>query len=206
MPPSLSHTRSITRGPDQSLAAPQGTIKYEYDEANRRTSMIVPGQEALKYTYNEANLLTELKRGTQSVSFAYNEADMPTTTTLPDSVEEQHGYDEAGELTSIAYKKGATTLGELDYSYDLDSRRLQTPRATVGSAYSDVATPTARASNRAAARSTPGCSSSRSSEAPAASSSPSNGAWRPPTRSTAIPCTPRARSSPARPGHNQAGS
>ena len=107
----------------KSLAAPQGTIKYEYDEANRRTSMTVPGQEALKYTYNEANLLTELKRGTQSVSFAYNEADMPTTTTLPDSVEEQHGYDEAGELTSIAYKKGATTLGELDYSYDLDSRR-----------------------------------------------------------------------------------
>jgi RHS repeat-associated protein len=85
--------------------------------------MTVPGQEALKYTYDEANRLKELKRGSQSVSFAYNEANMPTTTTLPDGDEEQYGYDEAGELTSIAYKKGATTLGELDYSYDQDGRR-----------------------------------------------------------------------------------
>ncbi len=107
----------------KSLTTPQGTVKYEYDEANRRTSMTVPGQEALKYTYDEANRLKELKRGSQSVSFAYNEANMPTATTLPDGVEEQYGYDEANEMTSIAYKKGATTLGELDYSYDLDGRR-----------------------------------------------------------------------------------
>jgi RHS repeat-associated protein len=101
-----------------SLATPQGTIKYEYNEANRRTGMTVPGQEALKYTYDEANRLKELKRGSQTVSFAYNEANLPTSTTLPDGVEEQYGYDEANELTSIAYKKGATTLGELDYSYN----------------------------------------------------------------------------------------
>ncbi len=107
----------------KSLATPQGTIKYEYDEANRRTSMTVPGQEALKYTYDEANRLKELKRGTQAVSFAYNEDNLPTTTTLPDGDEEQYGYDEANELTSIAYKKGSTTLGELDYAYDLDGRK-----------------------------------------------------------------------------------
>lgn len=107
----------------KSLATPQGTIKYEYDEANRRTSMTVPGQEALKYTYDEANRLKELKRGTQAVSFAYNEDNLPTSTTLPDGIEEQYGYDEANEMTSIAYKKGSTTLGELDYSYDLDGRK-----------------------------------------------------------------------------------
>ncbi len=107
----------------KSLATPQGTVSYEYDEANRRTSMTVPGQEALKYTYDEVNRLKELKRGTQAVSFAYNEDNLPTSTTLPDGIEEQDGYDEANELTSIAYKKGATTLGELDYSYDLDGRK-----------------------------------------------------------------------------------
>jgi RHS repeat-associated protein len=110
----------------KSLATPQGTIKYEYDEANRRTSMTVPGQEAIKYTYDEANRLKELKRGTQAVSFAYNEDNLPTNTTLPDGVEEQYGYDEANELTSIAYKKNSTTLGELDYSYDLDGRKEAT--------------------------------------------------------------------------------
>ncbi len=107
----------------KSLATPQGTVKYEYDEANRRTSMTVPGQEALKYTYDEANRLKELKRGTQAVSFAYNEDNLPTNTTLPDGIEEQYGYDEANEPTSIAYKKGSTTLGELDYSYNLDGRK-----------------------------------------------------------------------------------
>ena len=110
----------------KSLATPQGTIKYEYDEANRRTSMTVPGQEALKYTYDEANRLKELKRGSQTVSFAYNEANLPTDTTLPDGVEEQYGYDEANELTSIAYKKGSTTLGELDYSYNLNGLKEAT--------------------------------------------------------------------------------
>jgi YD repeat-containing protein len=85
--------------------------------------MTVPGQEPVKYTYDEANRLKELKRGTQAVSFTYNEANLPSSTTLPDGVEEQYGYDEANELTSIAYKKGATTLGELDYGYDLDGRK-----------------------------------------------------------------------------------
>ena len=107
----------------KSLATPQGTIKYEYDEADRRTSMTVPGQEAVKYTYDEANRLKELKRGTRAVSLAYNEDNLPTTTTLTDGIEEQYGYDEANELTSIAYKKSSTTLGELDYSYDLDGRK-----------------------------------------------------------------------------------
>jgi RHS repeat-associated protein len=107
----------------KSLATPGGTVSYTYDEANRRASMTAPGQEALKYTYDEANRLKELKRGTQAVSFAYDEANRPTSTTLPDGVEEQYGYDEANQLTSIAYKKGSSTLGELDYSYDLDGRR-----------------------------------------------------------------------------------
>ena len=107
----------------KSLATPNGTIKYEYNEANQRTSMTAPGAEAVKYSYDEAGRLTELKRGSQAVSFAYNEANLPTKTTLPDGIEESYGYDEANELTSIAYTKGATKLGELDYSYTLDGLR-----------------------------------------------------------------------------------
>jgi len=107
----------------KSLATPGGTIGYGYDEADRRTSMTAPGQEQLKYTYDEANRLKEIKRGTQVVSLAYDEANRPTKTTLVDGVEESYGYDEANELTSIAYKKGSETLGELDYSYDPNGRR-----------------------------------------------------------------------------------
>ncbi len=107
----------------KSLATPNGTISYGYDEDNRRTTMTVPGQEALKYTYDEANRLTELARGSQKISFAYDEGSRLTKTTLVDGVEEKYGYDTANEITSIAYKKGSTTLGELDYAYNPNGGR-----------------------------------------------------------------------------------
>jgi len=107
----------------KSLATPNGTVSYGYDEANRRTSMTAPGQEALKYTYDEANRLTELARGSQKLSFAYDEGSRPTRTTLVDGIEEKYGYDTANELTSIVYKKGTTTLGELDYGYTTNGGR-----------------------------------------------------------------------------------
>jgi RHS repeat-associated protein len=106
----------------KSMATPAGTIKYEYDEADRRTSMTVPGQEAAIYKYDEANRLTEIKRGSQVITFTYDEANRPTKRLLVDGIEEKYGYDTANELTSIVYKKGATTLGELDYSYDPNGR------------------------------------------------------------------------------------
>jgi RHS repeat-associated protein len=106
----------------KSMATPGGTIKYEYDEADRRTSMIVPGQEVANYKYDEANRLTEIKRGSQVITFTYDEANRPTKRVLVDGIEEKYGYDTANELTSIIYKKGATTLGELDYSYDSNGR------------------------------------------------------------------------------------
>jgi hypothetical protein len=49
--------------------------------------MTAPGAEAVKYSYDEAGRLTELKCGSQAVSFAYNEANLPTKTTLPDGIE-----------------------------------------------------------------------------------------------------------------------
>jgi RHS repeat-associated protein len=107
----------------KSLATPAGTVSYEYDEDNRRKSMTAPGQEALKYTYDEANRLTELKRGSQKATFEYDAGNRLTKTTLPDSIEEKYGYDNANELTSIVDKKGSTTLGELDYSYETDGRK-----------------------------------------------------------------------------------
>jgi RHS repeat-associated protein len=104
------------------FSGPNGTVNYEYDAANRRTKMTASGQEPTKYTYDEANRLTELTRGSQTVGLAYNAANRLTSIKLPDAIEELYGYDEAGEPTSIEYKKGSETLGELDYAYDLDSQ------------------------------------------------------------------------------------
>jgi RHS repeat-associated protein len=107
----------------QSMTTPNGKLSYNYNEDNLRTSMTVPGQEPITYEYDNANRLKELTRDGQSVLFAYNNANQPTATTLVDGIEEQHGYDAAGELTSINYQKGTEKLGELDYSYDNDGRK-----------------------------------------------------------------------------------
>ncbi len=100
------------------MKAPSGTISYAYDAANRREAMSVPGQEPLLYTFDKANRLIELARGGQTVSLGYDKANRPESLTLPDGIKQSYGYDKAGEPTSIAYKKGESTLGELDYAYN----------------------------------------------------------------------------------------
>ncbi len=101
-----------------ALAGPNGTIEYTYDGADRRKKLIVPGQEALEYTYDEANRLTELARGTEKIKLGYDNANRLTTVKLLDGIEELLGYNEASDPTSIIDKKGAETLGEIDYSYN----------------------------------------------------------------------------------------
>ncbi len=107
----------------KSITTPTGTISYTYNEAEEPTSMSAPEQEPVKYTYDAAGRLTELKRGSQTASYTYDAANRRTGTKLVDGIQELYGYDEANELTSIAYKNGASTLGEIDYSYEPDGRR-----------------------------------------------------------------------------------
>jgi YD repeat-containing protein len=125
----------------ESLATPTGTVKYTYDAANRRATMTAPGQEPIKYTYDEADRLTGITRASQKASFTYDAANEQTKTTLLDGIEEQYTYDAGGEPTLIAYKKGTTTLGEIDYSYETNGH----VEATWGS-YARTGIPTAIAS------------------------------------------------------------
>jgi RHS repeat-associated protein len=103
--------------------APSGGIVYTYDKADRRATMKVGSLGAVTYTYNNANQPTAITQGTSSVGLDYDGAGRPKTLTLPDSIVQTYGYDDANELTSIAYTKGASTLGDLAYGYDGAGRR-----------------------------------------------------------------------------------
>jgi RHS repeat-associated protein len=104
------------------LEGPNGSVGYEYDAAGRRKLMAVSGLGIIGYEYDKANRLTEIASGGQVVSFGYNKANRLESLTLPDGIKQLYGYDKAGEPTSIAYKKGESTLGELDYAYDANGR------------------------------------------------------------------------------------
>jgi len=107
----------------KSLATPNGTISYNANEDDLRTSMTAPGEEPVEYSYDGANRLTELKRGGEDVSLAYDAANRLTGAILPDGIEEKYGYDEAGEPTSVVYQKGSERLGDVDYAYDANARK-----------------------------------------------------------------------------------
>ncbi len=104
------------------IEGPNGSVGYEYDAAGRRTLMTAPGLGTVAYEYDKANRLTEVAGGEQNVSLGYDKADRLEHLTLPDGIEQRYGYDKAGETTSIAYKHGESTLGEIDYAFDVDGR------------------------------------------------------------------------------------
>ena len=105
---------------------PQGQVDYTYDAAGRRATMTVAGQTQIIYTYDNANRLTNIQQGTSNIVIGYDDADRRTSVTYPNTNSVTYGYNNASELTSVIYKKGATTLGDLTYTYDLAGNRIKT--------------------------------------------------------------------------------
>jgi RHS repeat-associated protein len=103
---------------------PQGIVSYTYDSGGRRLTMTVAGQSMVTYAYDNANRLLQIQQGTQNVTFAYDAANRRTQTVLPNAVAINYAYDNATELTAITYTKGATTLGDLSYTYDAAGQRV----------------------------------------------------------------------------------
>ena len=122
---------TITRtydGMDNLLSetTPQGTVTYTYDHADRRTSMTVAGQPTVNYTYDNADRLTQIAQGASTTTYVYDAAGRRTSLTLPNGVVVTSAYDNASHLTSLTYTKGATTLGDLTYTYDKAGKRIAT--------------------------------------------------------------------------------
>jgi RHS repeat-associated protein len=101
----------------------QGQVTYTYDNASRRATMQVAGQPLVSYGYDNANRLTSITQGTSVVTPVYDTAGRLTSLSLPNGVVMAYGYNNGSQLTSITYTKGATTLGDLGYSYDSAGHR-----------------------------------------------------------------------------------
>jgi RHS repeat-associated protein len=123
-------TATITRAYDgldrlTQEVTPEGTVNYTYDNASRRATMTVVGQTQVTYTYDNADRLTQIQQGTSTVAIAYDIAGRRTSLTLPNTNNITYGYNGASELTSLTYKQGATTLGDLTYTYESAGNRIK---------------------------------------------------------------------------------
>jgi RHS repeat-associated protein len=93
--------------------------------------MAVPNQSQTCYVYDNADRLTSITKvsGTNCATspttletFTYYNNNLVNTITLPNGVLGTYHYDNANELTSITYTNGATTLGDVQYTYDAAGR------------------------------------------------------------------------------------
>ncbi|HEX2829885.1 MAG TPA: hypothetical protein VHP37_26290, partial [Burkholderiales bacterium] len=120
----------------------QGVVTYTYDAGGRRKTMQVSGQPLITYSWDAADQLKLIEQAAgpsnnnvvQRVWFTYNAAGRRVRTMYANAsgagVTIDYGYDDAGQVTSVYYKKtDGTLLGTLFYTYDAAGRRL-TPGGT----------------------------------------------------------------------------
>jgi len=133
----------------QVYASSQG-VTYTYNPDDTRASMTVQNQTQVVYGYNPTGQLTSLTQGSTSVGLAYFADGKLQRVTLPSSLSltQTYGYDAAGEISSIAYQRGANPPEDLTYTYDAAGRRTAVfgsygrtglPAATTANAVYDLA-------------------------------------------------------------------
>jgi len=127
-----------------SETSPNGTVGYTYDSIGRRSTMTVAGQPSVSYSYDGMDHVTQITQGLNVVGFSYDAIDRLTSMTLPNSVVTEYDYDAGSQLTGITYKRGASVLGDLTYTYDGAGRvakvggtfaRTNLPQAFAGTTY-----------------------------------------------------------------------
>jgi RHS repeat-associated protein len=96
------------------------TVSYSYDSQGNETSITYPGQTtAVAQAFDAANRVkTITDPGGNTTSFTYYPAGQVHVTTYPDGVTVTSGYDNQGQLTSIAAAAGSTALLTQSYTRD----------------------------------------------------------------------------------------
>jgi RHS repeat-associated protein len=107
-----------------SETTPQGSVAYTYDLDERRQTMTVSGQSQINYGFDNDSRLTSITQGSATVGFGYDNDSRRTSLALPNGNTAAYNYDAASQLLGIVYQGGALGVANLNYSYDLDGRRI----------------------------------------------------------------------------------
>ncbi|UVT15737.1 MAG: RHS repeat-associated core domain-containing protein [Nitrospira sp.] len=67
-----------------------------------------------------------IQQNSSNVTLVYNHVEQRTSVTYPNTNSVTYAYNATSELTSLTYKQGATTLGDLTYTYDAAGKRIKT--------------------------------------------------------------------------------
>lgn len=95
-------------------------VRYTYDAAGNRTSMITP-QGTFRYSYDALNRVTSITNPyNQTIAFAYDALSRRKSMTYPNGTITTYSYDASGRMTQVSHKKTSsqTTFAFNDYAYD----------------------------------------------------------------------------------------
>lgn len=123
-------TRRISQRQTQLISyvdrlPPPRDITRTYDGLGRLTQEVTP-EGTVNYTYDNADRLTQVQQGTSTTAIAYAIAGRRTSLTLPNTNSIVYAYNAASDVTSLTYKQGTTTLGDLTYTYEPAGNRIKT--------------------------------------------------------------------------------
>jgi len=107
-------------------------VSYQYDVANRVTKMTYPDSMQILYTYDDLNRTTDIKRyvdgQNDEILFDDPQYDVENLLTKFDYGNDIHAtytYDSRDRPSTIDMKDGATSLLDLDYTYDNNNNVTQ---------------------------------------------------------------------------------
>jgi RHS repeat-associated protein len=105
------------------------SISYQYDGNSRNSKVTYPGGFAVNYQYNSYGYLLAVKNTDQTLSYwtasDYDEFTRPASFNYGNGVSSNLSYNSGGQLTGITAFKGASTLSDLQYEYDLNDNITQ---------------------------------------------------------------------------------
>jgi YD repeat-containing protein len=106
------------------LPAKTWTVKYTYDNASNRATMVDPQNGNTTYAYDTLNRLQTLTSPQGAFGFTYDALSRRLTLTRPNSITSSYTYDSLSHLLSVLHKKNNTQLDGTAYTYDNAGNRI----------------------------------------------------------------------------------
>ena len=120
-----------------SVSSPQGVIHYVWDEERNILERMYTGDENspttdVYYDYNSLYQLSEVHQVVmagqavdQITSYVYDEYSRVDELIMPNGIVIDYSYDQLSNLTQIDYISNNDIFQSVDYTHDIESRRLQ---------------------------------------------------------------------------------
>jgi YD repeat-containing protein len=108
------------------------TVSYAYDANGNRTELTYPDNKTVSYAYDDINRLTGTTDwSNQTTQYAYDPVGRLLSILRPNGVNSAYTYNDVGQLTQLQYVWNTDILADYQYSYDSNGNRTSVSEAVL---------------------------------------------------------------------------